>query len=395
MKPVRVFVNGIAARQGGGVTYLNQLLGRLDARDGVEFTVFGFSRVDAELRNRPGVRVVDLHLVHRNMLARLLVEKLWFPLLLVLGRYDVAFFPNGMITGFVPGRVRTVTMFRNMLPFSRRDLAKFGWGYARLRYWLLRRAYLASYRRADCVIFISRFAQEVIRGFVPDIHARSVVIPHGIAEEFRAEAARPGGEGLLYVSILNQYKHQIEIVRGLGLYKQRHGHAPRLTLVGFVKENYRRQLMQAVEAGGVREEVEFLGPVAYRELPAYYRGAAWIVFGSTCENCPNILLEGMGSGKPVICSSHEPMPEFLGEAGVYFDPEKPRAFADALERAMALSEAEALDLARHSLERSAGFRWDDTARRTFETLRAAGSGTRRQPGNAATDPSTSTDPDSR
>ena len=36
---------------------------------------------------------------------------------------------------------------------------------------------------------------------------------------------------------------------------------------------------------------------------------------------PNILLEGMESGLPIACSNRNPMPEALGDAGVYFDPE--------------------------------------------------------------------------
>ena len=35
---------------------------------------------------------------------------------------------------------------------------------------------------------------------------------------------------------------------------------------------------------------------------------------------PNILLEGMAAGLPIACSSMGPMPEVLGDAGVYFNP---------------------------------------------------------------------------
>jgi glycosyltransferase involved in cell wall biosynthesis len=35
---------------------------------------------------------------------------------------------------------------------------------------------------------------------------------------------------------------------------------------------------------------------------------------------PNILIEGMSSGLPLICSNRPPMPEFLLAGGFYFDP---------------------------------------------------------------------------
>ena len=44
-----------------------------------------------------------------------------------------------------------------------------------------------------------------------------------------------------------------------------------------------------------------------------------IIFASTCENMPNILIESMGCGKPIACSKKLPMPQFLKEGGFYFD----------------------------------------------------------------------------
>ena len=32
---------------------------------------------------------------------------------------------------------------------------------------------------------------------------------------------------------------------------------------------------------------------------------------------PNILIESMGSGLPIACSEKMPMPEFLGDDGIY------------------------------------------------------------------------------
>lgn len=45
---------------------------------------------------------------------------------------------------------------------------------------------------------------------------------------------------------------------------------------------------------------------------------------------PNILLEAMASGLPIASSGCGPMPEILGDSGVYFDHEDPVAIARAL-----------------------------------------------------------------
>ena len=46
---------------------------------------------------------------------------------------------------------------------------------------------------------------------------------------------------------------------------------------------------------------------------------------------PVTLIEGMASGLPIACSDRGPMPEVLGDSGVYFDPEQPIEIFNALE----------------------------------------------------------------
>ena len=45
---------------------------------------------------------------------------------------------------------------------------------------------------------------------------------------------------------------------------------------------------------------------------------------------PVTLIEGMASGLPIACSDRGPMPEVLGNGGVYFNPENPQSIANAI-----------------------------------------------------------------
>ena len=45
---------------------------------------------------------------------------------------------------------------------------------------------------------------------------------------------------------------------------------------------------------------------------------------------PNILIEAMSSGLPIVCSSFPPMPEFLKEFGIYFDPENVESLQNSI-----------------------------------------------------------------
>jgi len=105
----------------------------------------------------------------------------------------------------------------------------------------------------------------------------------------------------------------------------------------------------------------------YAELPAANHHALVTVFASEAENCPNVLLEAMASGKPILCSNRPPMPEFGGDAVWYFDPANVEQLAMQLLRLLREPDSCAA-LGAHAAERSRRYDWDETARRTWAAL---------------------------
>jgi glycosyltransferase involved in cell wall biosynthesis len=82
---------------------------------------------------------------------------------------------------------------------------------------------------------------------------------------------------------------------------------------------------------------------------------------------PNILLETMVAGLPVACSNRGPMPEVLGDAGLYFDPENPADIAQAIRRFI-LSPELRNEKAKTSFARARQFSWAGCADQTFSFL---------------------------
>ena len=62
---------------------------------------------------------------------------------------------------------------------------------------------------------------------------------------------------------------------------------------------------------------------------------------------PNTLIEAMAAGLPIVSSDRGPMPEILGDAGLYFNPESPDSIASALYE-MASNTSMRLSLSRKS-----------------------------------------------
>jgi glycosyltransferase involved in cell wall biosynthesis len=82
---------------------------------------------------------------------------------------------------------------------------------------------------------------------------------------------------------------------------------------------------------------------------------------------PNILLETMASGLPIACTNRGPMPEVLGQAGVFFNPEHPVDIARAL-RELIESPQTRTELTRASYERAQEYSWQRCAKKTFRFL---------------------------
>jgi glycosyltransferase involved in cell wall biosynthesis len=371
---MKVLINALSARQRGGQTYLINLLTFLP-RDGT-ISVLLLAPASLELGfEHPHIRRYPVPRALENPFVRAAWEKLAMPAVAKRFGAQVLFCPGGVVSS-VPACCAVVTMFRNMIPFDAHQRSRYPLGYERLRNWLLHRLMLKSMINADLVIFISQYAKEVVERHAGDAEIRSVVVPHGIAAQFKAQPVEPSGRAhsavdgrgyFLYVSYLDVYKAQMEVVQAFGLLKKRRPFSEKLLLVGPENPAYGNSVRREIERLGLTDDVVVAGAVPYAKLPELYRGALVIIFASESENCPNILLEAMGAGRPILCSNRPPMPEFAGDAAVYFDPAAPSDLADKLQRLLE-APAELEELGARARSRSALYAWDVTARRTWEAI---------------------------
>jgi len=118
---------------------------------------------------------------------------------------------------------------------------------------------------------------------------------------------------------------------------------------------------------GLQNDIIVPGKIPYTELPGVYYYAKLNIFASECENCPNILLEALGAGRPLIVSNREPMPEFGGDAAVYFDASSPSDLADKIS-AIVDNENKIKQMSLKAMERSRHYDWCKTAGKTWKEI---------------------------
>ena len=82
--------------------------------------------------------------------------------------------------------------------------------------------------------------------------------------------------------------------------------------------------------GELPDGVESRGHVAPDEVVALLQRASALVFPSLYEGFGLPPLEAMACGCPVACSNAAALPETVGDAARLFDPNDPRAIADAV-----------------------------------------------------------------
>ena len=367
---MKIVVNALSSRLGGGQTYLRNLFQHLPQRDGLEVVVF--ASPDLDLPAHRCVRLAHARWPTSNPLMRTLWERLALPRLLHRERTDVLFCPGGVVATHVPDGCKVVTMFRNMIPFDAELMARMPWGLQRLRNLILARVMLRSMTGADLTIFVSDHARSVIEARAPV--PRAVTIPHGIGEAFRTHGRRlerpvdaPAGEYLLYVSRFDIYKHHAEVVQAYASLPAKLRDRHPLLLLGEVNLPEAARVARLVDELGMQRHVYMPGAIPYRDLPAYYQHAKAIVFASSCENCPNILLEALASGRPVLSSDVMPMPEFGGNGLLYFSPFSPASIAAAL-RGVLEDPQLAQRVADAALTRSKRFDLSHTAAETWQRI---------------------------
>ena len=170
---------------------------------------------------------------------------------------------------------------------------------------------------------------------------------------------------MLYVSIIDQYKHQLELVEAVSNLRRITGWNLTLDLVGAAYQPALVRLRRLINKLDPNEDwIKYHGSVQYDHLHFLYKGADLGLFASTCENLPGIMLELMAAGLPIAASNCSPMTDLIGDAGLFFNPEDPDDIAATVYSLVSDSHLRTT-LSSKSFSASTKFSWDSCSDQTF------------------------------
>ena len=362
-------------RSGGGLMHLKNILKNLDVEKfNIEkIVIWSCKKTLNEIEEYAWLKKCSEPVMERNYLHRGLWQQKKLHLKLREEKCDILFAPGGSFaTKFRP----VVTMSQNLIPFELREIYRYGLSLSTIRFILLRFSQSFSFKNANGTIFLTDYAKDAVLKVTMPLKGETLVIPHGIDRGFFLHP-RPQLKinkfnyecpfQLLYVSTIEPYKHHFQVIDAVAQVRAE-GFPVVLKLIGAAKPADANRLNKKIHSiDPVGQFVHYLGYKTHEELLLEYCKANIFIFASSCETFGQILLEGMASGIPIVCSNHRPMPDILGDAGVYFDPENADSIASAI-RTLIESPALRAKKAKMVFEQAQKYSWQRCASETFSFI---------------------------
>jgi len=362
-RPIRILINGLHSKSGGGVTYLANMLGLLAADKDVEIHLCIHESQRDLIDHDSGVYVHQLRF-KEGFWRLLLREQIVVPKLARRISVDVTFSPANYGPVFAGN---SVILLRNALSvaFVERRFGKW-------LYWvLLSLATVISMAFAKKIITVSEYAKRSAGGGLLNIFKhRFSIIPHGISNRFHATDEKRENF-LLAVSDLYVQKNLKNLILAIARLKKKNP-AILLKIAGrAIDGDYAAELVHLVKIHDLESNVEFMGHVPPENLVRLYQKCCLFVFPSSIETFGNPLVEAMASGAAVVCSNVAAMPEVVGDAARFFNPQSVEDMTRAISEVVDNDDLRRQMSAR-SIRQSKRYSWEKTAQETLKVLKSAG-----------------------
>ena len=224
----------------------------------------------------------------------------------------------------------------------------------------------AHAHRADAVVAVSEYtAAQIALRF--DIPRASIFISSPAAPRWRPNGQHEARGPILFMGTIEPRKNVGVLLDAYERLLAAQPDAPPLTLAGKLTpacEPLAARLRKPPLAG----RATHLGYVSDDEREQLFRRASMLVLPSVDEGFGMPPLEAMATGVPAVVSNRGALPEIVGDAGLYVEPDDAAGLAAAMSRVLR-EPAVASRMIAAGLERARLFTWDASAagvRRAYE-----------------------------
>jgi len=246
----------------------------------------------------------------------------------------------------------------------------------RLNRWLWRLKTAIAKRQATRAMTVSHASAADLESVLKLPASRIDVVTEGAQPAFRiiqdsaaidaTRARYVAGDGplLVYVGGLNRHKNVLRLLQAMTTVVAQHA-GVRLAIVGDTSgkgfwDNVEELKSFVADHPPLSRHVTFTGYIDDAGLALLLNSAYALVFPSLWEGFGLPAVEAMSCGLPVLASRRGSLPEVVGEAGIYFDPEDSAAIAASV-LALLRDPDRRERLAANARLRAREFTWDRAA----------------------------------
>lgn len=373
---MKILINVSTNPSGGGAIHIIEIVNRckFDFFKIDKIVVLGPSLFLSKIIDNENIVKKSNFFLDGNFFTRFFWRSFFIHVYLLFNKFDLIFSPFG---DFYSSRFNCLSMSQNMLMFENNETVNFPFLY-RVKFYLLGFYQLYVFKKSKNVIFLSEYAREVIHSNKlknnSDINYR--VINHGMSESFSCKPrlsidyskySKSKVFKILYVSNIFPYKNLDIVINAFELLSNSFPYV-QLDIIGeFYRNADKIKYLNRCSYSNLGSKINFLGSISHDKIPDYYVESDLFVFSSSCENMPNILIEAMSSGIPIICSNKQPMPEFALDSVIYYEP---KSVVDLLDKFVLLISDSNLRniISDKSYKYSFKYSWDKCSFETFNFI---------------------------
>ena len=146
------------------------------------------------------------------------------------------------------------------------------------------------------------------------IRGRIVDVGNAVAERFFEIEPKPEPQRLLYVGAVMQRKRLLDLIEAFARARRAGLADLALAVAGPLSDApYAQAVVDRIDALGLRDVVQLLGPLSPDEIAGELRRAALLVLPSGQETSPMSIAEAMAAGVPVLATRTGGVPYLVGD----------------------------------------------------------------------------------
>lgn len=373
MKRSEKVIIGIDAsrnRSGGAIAHLIGVLSEYKPHTHKidEIHIWTYKALAEKIPDRPYIIKHTPKSLEKSLFRQVIWQMLFLPGELKASKCNILFTTDAStLCRFKPH----IVLSQDLLSYEPGVMRSFGISLATLRLYLILRIQNYAFRHADGVIFLTKYASELIQSSCGHLK-KTIIIPHGVNPEFKClnisiPEKNPLSFSCIYVSNADMYKNQWNVIDAIFILRNQ-GFDMNLKLIGGGIGKAQQLIDKTLDhLDPERNFVQQYGFLPIEGIMEHMKSADISIFASSCENMPVTLIESMAAGLPIACSDRGPMPEVLKDGGLYFDPEDAESIASALNKLIIDTELRK-NLSSRAKAISESFTWSRCSHETFRFI---------------------------